>query len=80
MTTVTFRTEPFTCPSCIKKIEGAVSRIEGVAEVSVLVNSSKVKVTLDESAVTAEAVARTITDLGYPVTAISGGRPAVATA
>ena len=78
MATVTFRTEPFTCPSCITKIESAVSRLEGVTEVTVLFNSHKVKVTFDERSVAAETIARTITDLGYPVTTISRGRPAVA--
>ncbi|NCB67076.1 MAG: heavy metal-binding protein, partial [Bacilli bacterium] len=34
---------PVTCPSCIKKIEAAVSKIEGVETVKVLFNSSKVK-------------------------------------
>lgn len=80
MTTVTFRTEPFTCPSCIRKIEGAVGRMDGVDRVSVLFNSSKVKVTFDESVVQADTIARVITGLGYPVTTTSRGRTAAARA
>lgn len=74
MTTVTFRTEPFTCPSCIRKIEGAVGRMDGVREVTVRFNSSKVMVTFDESVLEDTAIAGVITGLGYPVIATSGGR------
>lgn len=69
MRTVKLTTEPFTCPSCVKKIEGVLSRTAGVADVSVLFNSNKVKVTYDEDAVSADELARTVTDLGYPVLA-----------
>lgn len=66
-----FTTEPFTCPSCIKKIESAVGRMDGVQDVNVMFNSSKVKVAFEEDAVAPEAIAETITGLGYPVTATS---------
>lgn len=72
MRTVKLTTEPFTCPSCITKIEGTVGRLDGVEEVSVMFNSSKVKVTFDENRTTAEEIAQVITGLGYPVTRISG--------
>lgn len=67
MTTTKFTTQPFTCPSCIRKIETVVGRLDGVAEVKVLFNSSKVKVVHDESVIEAKAIADKITDLGYPV-------------
>lgn len=67
MRTVKFETEPLTCPSCIKKIESVVNRVEGVASVRVLFNSNKVKVAFDEEVVEAESLAKIITDLGYPV-------------
>lgn len=76
MTTMTFRTEPFTCPSCIAKIESAVGRLEGVSEVSVRFNSSKVQVTFDERVLEPATIARVITGLGYPVTATSRPRTA----
>lgn len=69
MRTVKLTTEPFTCPSCVKKIEGVLSRTAGVEDVSVLFNSNKVKVTYDEDAISADELARTVTDLGYPVLA-----------
>ena len=60
-------TEPFTCPSCVKKIEGALGRTPGVEDVSVLFNSNKVKVTFDEDQVSANELAEVVTGLGYPV-------------
>lgn len=68
LTTTKFATEPFTCPSCINKIEKVVGRMDGVTDVSVLFNAGKVKVTYDPAVVTADQLAGTITGLGYPVT------------
>lgn len=68
MTTVKFATEPFTCPSCVRKIESTVGRLDGVEDVQVMFNSSRVKVTFDPDEVSASRIADTITTLGYPVT------------
>ncbi|MDO5048597.1 MAG: copper ion binding protein [Actinomycetaceae bacterium] len=67
MSLATYSTEPFTCPSCIKKIETAVGRLDGVDGVDVGFNSSRVKVNFDEAQVSAEAIGKIINDLGYPV-------------
>ena len=69
MRTARLTTEPFTCPSCVKKIEVALGRTPGVEDVSVLFNSNKVKVTFDEDTVTAAELADVVTGLGYPVLA-----------
>lgn len=69
MTTVKFQLEPLTCPSCIKKIEGKVGKMDGVAEVNVLFNSSKVKVVYDEDKVAPQELKTVIEKLGYPVVA-----------
>lgn len=61
--------EPLTCPSCIKKIEGTLGKIEGIGEVKVLFNSSKVRTQFNEDLVTADEIQETITKLGYPVLA-----------
>lgn len=58
---------PVTCPSCIKKIESAVSKIEGVETVKVLFNSSKVKAEFDEKMTSADAISEIIQKLGYSV-------------
>lgn len=67
MTTVKIETEPFTCPSCIKKIEGVVGKLPGVRDAQVMFNSNKVKVSYDDELVKAEDIAKTISGLGYPV-------------
>lgn len=67
MKTARFETEPFTCPSCIKKIEGVVSKLPGVSSTQVMFNSNKVKVQFDGEQIEAETISKTISDLGYPV-------------
>lgn len=67
MRTAKLSTEPFTCPSCIAKIEHALGREGGVDDVKVMFNSSKVKVKFDENLISADALADTVTKLGYPV-------------
>ena len=67
MKTVTFQLEPLTCPSCIKKIEGALYKQEGVAEAKVLFNSSKVKAKYHETVIKPVDIQSTIEKLGYPV-------------
>jgi copper chaperone CopZ len=67
MRTAHFRTEPFTCPSCIAKIEGVIGKKPGVESARVLFNSNKVTVTFDDTVVSAEELAGSITGLGYPV-------------
>lgn len=67
MQTVSLTTEPFTCPSCVKKIEKALTFKDGVQAVRVLFNSSRVQVTYDDAKVTKEELADAVTKLGYPV-------------
>ncbi|MEQ6377670.1 heavy-metal-associated domain-containing protein [Bacillaceae bacterium S4-13-58] len=67
MTTKTLRLEPLTCPSCIHKIEKAVSKVNGVSNVEVKFHSSKVKVTFDEQKTDPASLASTVTNLGYQV-------------
>ncbi|MFY9901086.1 MAG: heavy-metal-associated domain-containing protein [Trichococcus sp.] len=58
---------PVTCPSCIKKIESAVSKIEGVETVKVLFNSSKVKAEFDGNKTSGNDISEIIQKLGYSV-------------
>lgn len=67
MKKVVFLMEPFSCPSCIKKIEGALSRAKGVQQVKVLFHSSKIRVEFDESIVEANELQQLVEKLGYPV-------------
>jgi copper chaperone len=67
MKTIKFQLEPLTCPSCIKKIETRLGKIDGVEEAKVMFNSSKVKATFNEESIKAEQIKETIEKLGYPV-------------
>ncbi len=67
MTKITFKMEPFNCPSCIKKIETTLARQDGVKQVQVLFHSSQVRIQTQEPAASAEALALTLSKLGYPV-------------
>ena len=70
MTKIEMQLEPLSCPSCIKRIEKAMSKEKGVEEARVLFNSSKIKANFDESVVSGEDLRNTIEKLGYPVTKI----------
>lgn len=67
MAKVEFQLETVTCPSCIKKIESALSKTAGVGSAQVLFNSSKVKVEFDESQTGAARLGGVIENLGYRV-------------
>ncbi|BAQ09048.1 heavy metal-chaperone/transport protein [Bacillus sp. OxB-1] len=67
MKKVVFNLEPFSCPSCIKKIEGALKRMNGVGDVKVLFNSGKVRAQFDENQVKVDDIQQVIVGLGYPV-------------
>lgn len=59
--------ETLTCPSCIKKIEGALSKVGGVESVKILFNASKAKFTFDKNVVTVDQLKETVEKLGYEV-------------
>lgn len=67
MTKAIFQLEPLTCPSCVKKIETALTKTTGVNMAKVLFNSGKVKVEFESEVVEAHELATVIQKLGYPV-------------
>ncbi|MBY8575419.1 heavy-metal-associated domain-containing protein [Lactiplantibacillus plantarum] len=56
-----------TCPSCMTKIEKAVVNHDGVENVKVLFNASKVKANFDPEVTNADDLAQVVTGLGYEV-------------
>lgn len=70
MTTKTFQLETLTCPSCVAKIEGMLKRTNGVSKSEVLFNSSRVKVSFDESVVDSETIKTNIDKLGFEVLSV----------
>lgn len=67
MSKAVFNMEPFTCPSCVKKIENTVGRMDGVEQVQVMFNSGRVRVEFDTDKTGVDAIEDTIVRLGYPV-------------
>lgn len=61
--------ETITCPSCLQKIDKAVKALNGVDRdsVEVLFNSSKVKVSFDDTKVSLKDIENAITNIGYEV-------------
>ena len=58
-----------TCPSCVRKIEGALRSLNGIEKNSVNIsfNSSKVKFDFDEGILSVSDAEKAITALGYDV-------------
>ncbi|MFC6323181.1 heavy-metal-associated domain-containing protein [Companilactobacillus baiquanensis] len=67
MAKVVLQLGELTCPSCMTKIQKAVSNQDGVSDVKVMFNAGKVKANIDESKVTGEDLGKVITELGYEV-------------
>lgn len=69
MQKATIQLETLTCPSCMQKIENAVKSIDGVDKenLSVLFNSSKVKVNFDDGKLSIKDIENAIDKLGYKV-------------
>ncbi|WP_342514162.1 heavy-metal-associated domain-containing protein [Sporosarcina sp. FSL K6-1522] len=67
MKKVVFGLEPLSCPSCIKKIESALKKVDGVKDAKVLFHSGKVRAQFDDSLIQADELQQMIVKLGYPV-------------
>ncbi len=70
MVKTTLQLEQITCPTCVKKIEGALARTEGVEKAKVSFTTSKVKAEFDESKVKADDIKQVIEKLGFEVISI----------
>ena len=67
MKKISIQLEELGCPSCVKKIETALKKQDGIVEASILFNSSKAKVEYDETLIDSDKIVKTISDLGYDV-------------
>ncbi len=67
MKRVAIQMEELVCPSCAKKIEGALKKADGVDEVNILFNASKAKINFDENKTDVEKLSKIIKDLGFEV-------------
>lgn len=69
MQKATIQLETLTCPSCMQKIENAVKSLDGIDKesLSVLFNSSKVKLNFDDEKISIKDIERAIDKMGYEV-------------
>ncbi|HLQ74178.1 MAG TPA: heavy-metal-associated domain-containing protein [Bacillota bacterium] len=67
MKNLQLRLETLSCPSCVKRIEGALNKTKGIEKARVLFNSSQVKAQFDESIIQADDVAAIVEKLGFLV-------------
>lgn len=65
LTRTVLRAEGFSCPSCVTKIEKSVSRLPGVASVTVHFASSRVEVMHDDTKSSVEDLVDTVAKAGY---------------
>lgn len=66
--TTTLHVEGMTCASCAVAIKTALGKLDGVASVKVDVEGKKATVTYDPAKFTPDAIAKKVSDLGYPAT------------
>jgi copper chaperone len=63
----TYQLETLVCPSCSEKIGAMLKMTPGIRESEVLFNSSRVRVTYDETTIDSAAIKGKIKKLGYRV-------------
>jgi copper chaperone len=59
------RTEGFSCPSCVSKIENQVGRVTGVAAVKVHFASARIEIDHDPSVVSVDDLIAVVARAGY---------------
>lgn len=59
------RSDELNCPSCVPKIEKALSRLEGVVTVKVHFNTGRIEVEHDSERVGAERLLSAVREVGY---------------
>lgn len=69
MTKVILQLDTLTCPSCMTKIQDALTKLAGVQNVKVLFNASKVKALVDDRLDSTD-LKRTVEELGYQVKSV----------
>lgn len=67
MQKIVLQLEELVCPTCLQKIETAVGKIDGVANLKVLFNASKVKAEIDPTKTSVDSVVQVIEAVGFDV-------------
>ena len=65
----TLQLETLACPTCMQKIEGAIKKVKGVDQESVMVlfNASKAKFNFDGEVTDLEEISNSVKSIGYDV-------------
>jgi copper chaperone len=59
------RSQDFSCPSCVAKIETALKAVKGVAEAKVYFNTGKIEIQHDPQVATAGDLVKAVKSVGY---------------
>ncbi|MDD5370125.1 MAG: heavy-metal-associated domain-containing protein [Anaerolineaceae bacterium] len=59
------RSKELTCPSCIAKIEKAVTALNGISDVKVFFNTGRIEVQHDPEQVQGKDIEKAIQSVGY---------------
>ncbi|HEY4535237.1 MAG TPA: heavy-metal-associated domain-containing protein [Enteractinococcus sp.] len=68
MTHTLLRAEGFSCPSCVKKIEKRVGRLDGVDAVKVHFATARIEVDHDETKASVDDLVDAVAKAGYTAT------------
>ncbi len=63
----TLRSNEFSCPSCVEKIESKLKRLDGVESAEVKFASGRVNVTHDQNKVSVRDLVDAVAEVGYAV-------------
>ncbi|MDO5512648.1 heavy-metal-associated domain-containing protein [Corynebacterium sp.] len=63
--TTTLRSDEFTCPSCVSKIERKLNALAGVDNAEVKFSSGRILVSHDPAAVDVRSLVQAVADVGY---------------
>ncbi len=66
-----FAVDGMTCASCVRRVEGALGKVDGVHEVSVNLATERAHVAIDPDIVNAEQLSATVSNAGYAPGAIT---------
>ncbi len=67
--TATFRVDGMHCSGCTEKVQAALAKVDGIVKVDVKLADKRVVVSFDSAKISAEKIAKLISDAGYPATA-----------
>lgn len=67
MASITFKVDGMSCQHCVKAVEGALNKLDGVRSAAVDLGKGTARVEYDESRVKPEQMKAAIEDQGYDV-------------